>query len=204
MVRRQLAGRGIEDARVLEAMRSVPREAFVPESYRASAYSDQALPISGGQTVSQPYVIALIFQALALRGDERVLEVGTGSGYSTAVLARLAAEVVSVDRDPALVAGAGEALTGLPATNVTVLTTDGNAGVPEYAPYDAVAVHAAVPELPAALSEQLRTGGRVVAPVSGAVGDQLRAFTKTEDGMESSLLDAVRFVPMVAGLPGAR
>lgn len=202
MVDTQLAGRGLEEIRVLAAMRAVPREAFVPDDYRRLAYSDQALPIGGGQTISQPYVIGLICQALALDGTERVLEVGTGSGYSAAILARLAREVVTVDRDPRLAGRAAEVLAELGVPNVTVLTRDGSAGVPEHAPYQAIAVHAMADELPAALSEQLAPGGRAVAPLRGPRGDQLFVFTSTEDGLRSRALDAVRFVPLVSGTGG--
>jgi protein-L-isoaspartate(D-aspartate) O-methyltransferase len=199
MVDTQLAGRGLADTRVLDAMRGVPREAFVSASNRAIAYSDQALPIGGGQTISQPYVIALICQALALEGNERVLEVGTGSGYSSAILARLAGEVFTVERDPMLSRRASRTLTELGVSNVTVLTGDGSKGLAEHAPFDAIAVHALAEQLPAALIEQLAPGGRLVVPVRGAYNDQLTVGVMTADGLRSRALDPVRFVPLVPG-----
>jgi protein-L-isoaspartate(D-aspartate) O-methyltransferase len=199
MVDTQLAGRGLTDTRVLDAMRSVGREVFVPARYQAIAYSDQALPIGGGQTISQPYVIALICQALALEGNERVLEVGTGSGYSSAILARLAGEVFTVERDPTLSRRASETLTKLGVSNVTVLTRDGSKGLAEHAPFDAIAVHALAEQLPKALTEQLVPGGRLVVPLRGAHGDQLTVGTMTADGLHSRALDPVRFVPLVPG-----
>lgn len=197
MVERQLAARGIEDRRVLEAMRELPRESFVSEKQRACAYADQALPIGGGQTISQPYVIAATFQALRLRGHERVLEIGTGSGYSAAVLGRLAAEVVSVERDPQLAAGARSALAAVNAGNVEVITGDGSRGVPERAPFDAVAVHARAPEVPDDLLDQLAPAGRLVVPLPGNAGDALTLFTESGGGFRREVLDVVRFVPLV-------
>lgn len=197
MVDRQLVPRGIDDQRLLDAMRTVPREVFVPEQHRDAAYADQALPIGGGQTISQPYIIAAIFQALALRGHERVLEIGTGSGYSTAVLGQLAGEVLSIERDPDLAAGARSALEAAGAGNVEMLTADGSRGLPEQAPYDAIAVHALAPEDPGELLDQLAPGGRLVVPLPGGTGDALTLFTESGGHFHREVLDMVRFVPLV-------
>ncbi|MDX6595706.1 MAG: protein-L-isoaspartate(D-aspartate) O-methyltransferase, partial [Solirubrobacterales bacterium] len=155
MVERQLRRRGIEDERVLEAMGQVPREAFVPARQRHRAYADSALPIAAEQTISQPWIVAAICQALELRGSERVLEVGTGSGYSACVLAQLAAEVISVERHETLALQAREALASLAVTNVELVIGDGSRGLPERAPFEAIAVHATAPAPPPALVSQL-------------------------------------------------
>lgn len=199
MVRRQLEPRGITDQRVLAAMRETPRETFVPRDLRGRAYSDEALPIGMGQTISQPYIVAAILQALGLLGHERVLEVGTGSGYSAALLSRLAAHVVSVERLEPLVRRARRCLDTAGADNVEVIHGDGGRGWPAEAPYDAIAVHALAPELPDALVDQLAPGGRLVVPLRGHVGGVLTLFTRTESGLEHRALDAVAFVPLVSG-----
>ena len=174
MVERQLRRRGISDERVLAAMAEVPREAFVPLRQRHRAYADSALPIAERQTISQPWVVAAICQALELGGTERVLEVGTGSGYSACVLSLLAAEVVSVERHHALALGARETLASLAVTNVELIVGDGSRGVPERAPFEAIAVHAAAPAPPPALVAQLAEGGRLVVPVAaGGESDTL-------------------------------
>src|SRR2546423_8224723 len=161
MVERQLRARGIEDERVLAAMCRVPRELFVPPSLRAHAYDDAALPIGGGQTISQPYMVACICSELALRGDERVLDVGTGSGYQAAVMAELAGEVHSIQRLPELVEEARAALADAGyAKRVTVHQGDGTRGLPEHAPFEAIAVAAAAPEIPPWLYDQLEERGR--------------------------------------------
>ncbi|HET7449289.1 MAG TPA: protein-L-isoaspartate(D-aspartate) O-methyltransferase [Gaiellaceae bacterium] len=194
-VDRQLRGRGIADERVLEAMRRVPRELFVPLAERVHAYDDSALPIGYGQTISQPYVVALTCSALRLRGHERVLDVGTGSGYQAAVLAQLAASVVGVERIPELAAAARRNLAAA-ALDVEVLEGDGSNGVPDRAPFDAIAVAAAAHELPAALVEQLAPEGRMVIPLR----DELVLVTP---GPEVRTLGPVRFVPLVTGFPDA-
>lgn len=199
MVERQLIGRGIADAGVLQAFREVPREAFVPRKLEEFAYQDAPLPIGDGQTISQPYVVALTVQALGLKGGERVLEIGTGSGYAAAVLGRLAAQVFTIERRESLAVQARERLARLGYHNVTVLQRDGTLGWPEDAPYDAIAVAAGGPEVPKALLEQLAPGGRLVIPVGSDQDSQtLMRVTRDEDGgfREESLAD-VRFVPLI-------
>ena len=166
MVERQLRRRGIGDQRVLEAMAAVPRERFVPEPYARRTYADSALPIGHEQTISQPWIVAAICQAMELRGSEKVLEVGTGSGYSAAVLARLAAEVITIERVPELADRARAALGDLGIAGVEVVMGDGSAGLPDRAPFDAIAVHAAAPGPPPTLVTQLEIGGRLVVPIA--------------------------------------
>ena len=196
MVETQLRGRGIADERVLDAMARVPRELFVPEEERRRAYDDAALPIGLGQTISQPYVVALTCAALQLRGFERVLDVGTGSGYQAAVLAELAGAVVGIERIPELAAAARRNLAAA-GTNVEVLVGDGAQGLPERAPFDAIAVAAAAHELPAPLVEQLAPDGRLVIPLR----DELVLVTP---GPLVRTLAPVRFVPLVTGFPEPR
>jgi protein-L-isoaspartate(D-aspartate) O-methyltransferase len=198
MVERQLRRRGIEDERVLAAMGEAPREAFLPGRLRHRAYADSALPIDAGQTISQPWIVAAICQALELSGSERVLEVGTGSGYSACVLSLLAAEVVSVERHQALALQAREALASLAVTNVDLRIGDGSRGIPELAPFDAIAVHATAPAPPPALVSQLVDGGRLVIPI--AAGDEIDLLTllrRRGDGVESETISSCRFVPLV-------
>ncbi len=198
MVERQLRGHGIEDERVLAAMAAVPREVFVPARLRRRAYADSALPIAAGQTISQPWIVAAICQALELRGDERVLEVGTGSGYSAAVLARLAAEVVSIERHRGLARGARKALAGLGVGNVELALGDGSRGVPERAPFAAIAVHAAAPAAPPALISQLAAGGRLVVPISeNEETDLLTVLRRRGERVETEAIGPCRFVPLV-------
>jgi protein-L-isoaspartate(D-aspartate) O-methyltransferase len=200
MVERQLRRRGIRDERVLEAMGSVPRERFVPEEVRRRAYADSALPIGHRQTISQPWVVAAICQALALEGDESVLEIGTGSGYSTAVLAQLARSVISFERVPELAASARRSLEQLGVEGVQVVLADGSRGHRDAAPYDAIAVHAATPEAPHSLIAQLAPGGRLVVPIAAGSADLLTAFHREGDD-ESSLrqetIGPCRFVPLI-------
>lgn len=195
-IERQLRRRGIHDARVLAAMERVPREAFVPSGARRYAYADAALALSHGQTISQPYIVALICQALQLEGNERVLDVGTGSGYQAAVLSELAADVVSVERIPAL---AEQARRNLEAAgyDVEVREGDGSLGVPERAPFDAIAVAATATGVPEPLYEQLVQGGRLVLPID----ESLVSITRTSSGRRARFLSPVRFVPLVSGLP---
>ena len=197
MVERQLRRRGIEDERVLAAMEGVPREAFLPEALRERAYADSALPIGEEQTISQPWIVAAVCQALELEGSELVLEVGTGSGYSAAVLARLAAHVVSIERHGPLSGKAAAALESLGVRNVELVVGDGSLGVPQRAPFDAVAVHAAAPAPPPALIDQLTDRGRLVVPVSGADADTLRVLRRAGDRVETRDLGPCRFVPLM-------
>jgi protein-L-isoaspartate(D-aspartate) O-methyltransferase len=196
MVERQLRRRGIEDERVLGAMAEVPREAFLPQALRDRAYADSALPIGEEQTISQPWIVAAICQALALEGSELVLEVGTGSGYSAAVLARLAAHVVSIERHAPLSREAAMVLASQGVRNVEILVGDGSLGVPTRAPFDAIAVHATAPTPPSALVDQLADGGRLVVPVSEGDADTLTLLRRGER-IETTNLGPCRFVPLI-------
>lgn len=197
MVERQLRRRGIEDERVLAAMGAVPREAFVPVELRDRAYADSALPIGKEQTISQPWIVAAICQALALDGSELVLEVGTGSGYSAAVLGRLAAHVVSIERHEGLSRAAAGVLEDLGTRNVELAVGDGSLGVPARSPFDAVACHAAAPAAPPALLAQLAEGGRLVVPISAGEADMLTIVRRRGDELESAQLSPCRFVPLI-------
>ena len=201
MVERQLRGRDIVDPRVLAVMRTVPRHLFVPEGDRAAAYGDHALPIGRGQTISQPYIVALMTQLLALRGGERVLEVGTGSGYQAAVLAQLGGEIYSVEIDPVLAERARATLAGLGATNVHVRAGDGFFGWPEAAPFDAIIITAATPRLPDTLRDQLREGGRVVVPLEREDGESLAVGVRHGAEVVWTWHGGVRFVPSVCWTP---
>lgn len=197
MVEMQLRRRGIADERVLAAMARVPRELFVPESLRDYAYDDGALPIGHRQTISQPFVVATICQLLELEGHERVLDVGTGSGYQAAVLAELAAEVVTIERIVELADSAREALDRACYENVVVHVGDGSLGVPERAPFEAIAVAAAVPSVPPALYGQLAEGGRVVLPRGARWGQELVLVVHTPGGPVERRSLPVRFVPLL-------
>ena len=197
MVERQLRRRGISDERVLRAMEAVPREHFVPESVRRSAYNDSALPIGHEQTISQPWVVAAICQALSLAGDEIVLEIGTGSGYSAAVLSHLADHVVSIERVPELGEWAHERLDELGIQNVEGIIGDGSRGYPERAPYDAIAVHAATPEAPHSLLSQLAPDGRLVVPIATGSADVLTAFIRENGELRQETIGPCRFVPLI-------
>ena len=197
MVERQLRRRGISDERVLAAMARVPRELFVPDEVRAYAYADDALPIGEGQTISQPFVVATICSLLALDGSERVLDVGTGSGYQAAVLAELASEVVTIERIAELAETARIALAAAGYSNVEVRVGDGSLGVPERAPFDAVAVAAAAPTVPPALYGQLVEGGRIVVPRGSRDGQELVLVIRTADGPVERAVLPVRFVPLL-------
>jgi len=200
MVEWQLRRRGIEDERVLAAFERVPRELFLPPELRDQAYADAALPIGCGQTISQPYMVALICEQLALRGDERVLDVGTGSGYQAAVLAELAAEVHTIERIPELAAKAGANLAAAGyAERVHLHVGDGSRGLPEHAPYAAIAVAAAALEPPPALYEQLELRGRLVVPVGGPREQWLEVVVRTPEGPAVVRSVPCRFVPLVAG-----
>ena len=196
MVRGQLRARDIIDERVLTAMQKVPRHEFVPESERDKAYADHPLPIGGGQTISQPYIVALMSQLLEVRGDERVLEVGTGSGYQAAVLAQLVREVFSIEIDPTLAAAAQRRLTQLGYDNVRVRAGDGFLGWPEAGPFDAIIITAAAPRIPESLVAQLREGGRVVAPVGQRGLQTLLVGVKRDGKLQRESHAKVVFVPM--------
>jgi protein-L-isoaspartate(D-aspartate) O-methyltransferase len=198
MVAKQLRGRGIADERVLAAMGQAPREAFVPARLRHRAYTDAALPIAERQTISQPWIVAAICQALELKGAERVLEVGTGSGYSACVLSLLAAQVVSVERHQSLALLAREALASLAVTNVELRVGDGSRGVPELAPFEAIAVHAAAPAPPPPLISQLAEGGRLVVPIAaGGETDMLTLLRRHGEEIVTETIGPCRFVPLV-------
>jgi len=197
MVERQLRRRGVQDERVLSTMARIPRELFLPADVRERAYDDAALPIGGGQTMSQPYIVAKMSELLSLDGDERVLDVGTGSGYHAAVLAELADEVVTIERVPALAERARSALAAAGYDDVDVRVGDGTLGVPDRAPYDAIAVAAAAPVLPESLYEQLKPGGRIVVPVGGRANQRLELIVKSPEGPAVVRSVPCRFVPLV-------
>lgn len=197
MVEHQLRERGIRDERVLAAMGEVPRELFVPERRRDLAYADAALPIGAEQTISQPWIVAAILQALELSGEEQVLEIGTGSGYSTCLLGRLAKHVVSVERHASLARAAAEALRAVATDNVELLVGDGSRGVPDHAPFDAIAVHAAAPAPPPALIDQLAEGGRMVVPVASGREEMLTLLRRRGAELETTAIAPCRFVPLI-------
>lgn len=197
MVERQLRARGIEDERVLAAMEEVPREDFVPEMLRDRAYADSALPIEEEQTISQPWIVAAICQALELEGSELVLEVGTGSGYSAAVLSHLADHVVTVERHLSLSSAARDRLLVLGIENVEMFFGDGSTGVPRRAPFDAIAVHATAPAPPPVLLDQLVDGGRLVLPLDAGDADVLTLYRRQGGRLEAEPITPCRFVPLI-------
>jgi protein-L-isoaspartate(D-aspartate) O-methyltransferase len=199
MVADQLRARGISDRRVLDAMKSVPRDAFVAESDRGRAYRDMPLAIGHGQTISQPYMVALICQTADVRPRDRVLDIGTGSGYQAAVLAELAGEgeVHTIERIPELAETARQRLASAGYARVTVHVGDGSLGLPELAPFDAVTVAAAAPAAPEALYEQLVPGGRLVVPVGGPEGQRLELVVRSPEGPAVRRSVPCRFVPLV-------
>jgi protein-L-isoaspartate(D-aspartate) O-methyltransferase len=197
MVARQLQARGISDRRVLRAMADVPRERFLPAAERDRSYEDEALPIGGGQTMSQPWIVAFMTQSLELGGGERVLEVGAGSGYGAAVLGRLAHQVVTIERRPELATRARAILAELGYENVDVRQGDGSLGVPERAPFDAISVTAAAPAAPPTLVSQLADGGRLVIPLGDGGHDVLTRLRKRGTRTEGEPLVDCRFVPLV-------
>ena len=202
MVDEQLRARGIRDSRVLDAMSRVPRHLFVPESERDEAYGDHPLPIGLGQTISQPYIVAFMSEALGLTGGERVLEIGTGSGYQAAVLGELAARVYTIEIVPELARRARAVLDELGYTNIHTREGDGYRGWPEAAPFTKIIVTAAPPEIPQALVDQLAVGGIMVVPVGR--GDQmLTVIRKNEDGVAIRETLPVRFVPMIKKAPSS-
>jgi protein-L-isoaspartate(D-aspartate) O-methyltransferase len=198
MVREQLRARGITDTRVLDAFATVPRDRFVTEHDRTAAYADHPLPIGGGQTISQPYIVALMAEVLLLKPMDHVLEVGAGSGYAAAILSCLAGDVVAVERVPELAASAAHRLAELGYDNVTVVAGDGSTGVAAAAPFDAICVSASAPRVPRALVAQLAPGGRLVVPVGSPDEQQLvRVRMVAPDRARTQRLGAVRFVPLV-------
>jgi protein-L-isoaspartate(D-aspartate) O-methyltransferase len=198
MVERQVEARGIHDPRLLAAMREVPREAFVPDSLRELAYDDNSLAIGDGQTISQPYIVAVMIAAAAIGPGDKVLEVGAGSGYAAAIMGRLAARVFAIERHPTLAADSEERLRRLGHDNVTILTGDGSGGVPDEAPFDAIVVSARGPTVPEPLKRQLKPGGRLVIPVGDEEGQSLRLIVRAgDDRWEDRELLPVRFVPLV-------
>lgn len=199
MVRQQLEARGIRDPRLLEAMRTVPREHFVPRPFRWRAFDDCALPIADGQTISQPYVVAAMIEALELSPASRVLEIGTGSGYAAAVLAELAAEVVTVERIESLAVAARARLVRLGYDRVLVVHGDGSLGWPGAAPYDAILVSAGAPDVPPSLEAQLADAGRMVLPLGHSPLDQVlvRLTRQPHGAFRREVLGGVRFVPLV-------
>jgi protein-L-isoaspartate(D-aspartate) O-methyltransferase len=192
-----LRQKGITDLSVLRAVELTPRHAFVPTGVRHRAYEDTALPIGNGQTISQPSLHARYLELLQLSGRERVLEIGTGSGYQTVLLSHLVEQVFSVERIPALLQTARDVIQRLGAKNVSLLLGDGTVGWRDYGPYDAILVSAAGPDVPTPLLEQLAAGGRLLVPVGRADDQVLRMYRRTAAGVESSELGAVRFVPLV-------
>jgi protein-L-isoaspartate(D-aspartate) O-methyltransferase len=198
MIEKQLRNRGIHDERVLEAMRRIPRDQFVPEDQRDEAFSDAPIPIGYGQTISQPYMTALMAQLLELQGHEKVLDVGTGSGYHAAVLAALARRVISIERIPQLcvLARANLARTGLD-HNITVVCGDGSLGVPGQAPFDAISVAAAAPHTPPALLDQLAGPGTLVIPVGTRADQNLRVVRRHNGKIDTRVVSGCRFVPLV-------
>jgi protein-L-isoaspartate(D-aspartate) O-methyltransferase len=193
----ELRGKGITDLAVIRAFDLTPRHQFVPSGVRHRAYEDAPLPIGNGQTISQPYVHAMYLQTLRLQGAEKVLEIGTGSGYQTVLLAHLCRHVYSVERIRPLLETARDAITECGVTNVSLLCGDGTYGWPEFAPYDAILVGAGAPEVPQPLLQQLAIGGRLIVPVGGREDQRLWEIARTESGYDRRELSEVRFVPLV-------
>ena len=199
MVDAQLRARGIRDECLLNAMATIPRHEFVEARYRGQAYEDHPLPIEAGQTISQPYIVALMLELLELDSSSKVLEIGTGSGYQTAVLSKLAQQVYTIERHPELARQATERLSRHGLTNVNVVTGDGSMGLAEQAPFDAVVVSAAAAQIPPALFEQLREGGRMIIPVGPPEVQELQLVRKQAGKGLISLREGCRFVPLISG-----
>jgi protein-L-isoaspartate(D-aspartate) O-methyltransferase len=197
MVSGQLEPRGIRDARVLEAFRRVPRHLFVPEQWRDESYEDHPVTIGEGQTISQPYMVALMTECLELRGDEKVLEVGTGSGYQSAILAELCAKVITIERHGTLSARAKEVLDGLGYTNIKFRVGDGTLGAPDTAPFDRIIVTASAPSVPEPLAEQLADGGIMALPVGGGFSQELIIARKRGSEIKRDFVCGCVFVPLV-------
>ena len=201
MVRVQLEDRGIRDLPVLDAMRRVPRHEFVPEVLQQDAYEDHPLPIGEGQTISQPYIVAAMLEHLSLQATDRVLEIGTGSGYVTALLSLLCVEVFSIERHAQLAASAATILQRLGRRNIKIKVGDGSQGWPEYAPFDAILVSAATAEIPPALFTQLNEKGRLIIPIGPPSSQELQLIRKIGGRPEVKILEGCRFVPLVEGNP---
>jgi protein-L-isoaspartate(D-aspartate) O-methyltransferase len=197
MVEAQLRGRGIRDQRVLDAMLRIPRHEFVSEEYKSQAYEDHPIPIGESQTISQPFIVAASLQALNLQGTESVLEVGTGSGYQTALLATVARKVYSIERHAALAASSEAALDKLGINNVRVVVGDGSYGLVEFSPYDSILVSAAAPAIPRNLFEQLADGGRMVIPVGPQYSQELQLVRKVAGELVVEVIEGCRFVPLI-------
>jgi protein-L-isoaspartate(D-aspartate) O-methyltransferase len=197
MVREHIERRGVRDPRVLDALRAVPRHLFVPSNQRHRAYADGALPIDMEQTISQPYIVALMTELMELKGGETVLEVGTGSGYQAAVLAQIAAQVHSIERHGPLAQAAREVLASLGIKNIQVHTGDGTLGLPEFGPYEAIMVTAAAPKAPQSLLDQLGDGGRLVIPVGGKHSQRLGVWRRKGTRFKQTTITAVVFVPLL-------
>ena len=197
MVRNQIERRGIHDSRILEVFRTVPRHIFVPEPYRHAAYEDRPLPIGNGQTISQPYIVALMTQLMNVQPDESILEIGSGSGYQAAILSRLAARVYSVERIKSLAQQAEKNLSEAGCSNVKIFNRDGSLGLEEYSPFDGVLITAGAPSIPQPLIDQLKAGGKLVIPVGSRTGQMLKRLIKQSDGStEIDDLIPVMFVPL--------
>jgi protein-L-isoaspartate(D-aspartate) O-methyltransferase len=197
MVDSQLRRRGIRDLRVLDAMARVPRHEFVAEQFRSQAYDDHPIPIGEGQTISQPFIVARMLEVLNLASSDAVLEIGTGSGYQTALLSELTEQTYSVERSENLARAAKETLTRLGYTNIEISTGDGSAGLPEKGPFDAIVVSAAAPQIPPSLAAQLREGGRMAIPVGPSHSQELLLLRKRNGDSEITRLEPCRFVPLI-------
>jgi len=197
MVDEQIIDRGISDERLIHALINTPRHHFVPEAYKQLAYSDSPLPIGFGQTISQPYIVALMISELHLLGNEHVLEIGTGCGYQTAVLSQMVADVTSIEIIPELARGATQTINKLGIYNVSVIISDGSVGWQNKAPYDAILVSAAAPEVPHPLLEQLAVGGRLILPVGSRVFQQLEIWSRSTSGYQKASGIPVAFVPLL-------
>jgi protein-L-isoaspartate(D-aspartate) O-methyltransferase len=197
MVEMQIARRGITSPQILDAFLEVPRHLFIPDNQQLYAYQDGPLPIGKGQTISQPYIVAYMTQHLNLKGDERVLEIGTGSGYQAAILGLLAEEVHTIERHQSLAKSAAHLLAVLGYENINVHLGDGTVGLPEYAPYDAIMVTAAAPDVPPPLLDQLGEGGRLIMPVGDRLGQVLHLYQKRKEQIKREDLAPVAFVPLI-------
>jgi protein-L-isoaspartate(D-aspartate) O-methyltransferase len=197
MVETQIAARGVKDERVLSAMREIPRHLFVPASYQGAAYNDSPLPIGKGQTISQPYIVAVMTELLMVQPDDRVLEIGSGSGYQAAILGKLAKSVITIERIVEVAEMARANLTRIGITNVTVVTGNGTIGHPGNAPYDAILITAATPSIPPPLIDQMAEGGRLVAPVGSRDLQELVRLTRKEGRTVRELFGGVVFVPLL-------
>jgi protein-L-isoaspartate(D-aspartate) O-methyltransferase len=197
MVETQIAARGVKDERVLAAMTDIPRHLFVPSTFREAAYNDSPLPIGKGQTISQPYIVAVMTELLMVKPEDRVLEIGSGSGYQAAILGKLAKSVITVERIPDVADMARENLSSVGITNVTVITGNGPIGYPGDAPYDAILITAATPSVPPPLVDQMAEGGRLVAPVGSRDLQELVRLTRKEGRTTRELFGGVVFVPLL-------